>query len=211
MPPVSTGARRVQAPGAHARAARARTAWCFADGVIDQRRSRWIGVCEDHTDDGEPVNSIVAVDLGDGSGPGTRGRERTRFRRVPTALAGWTVASLAGLGIIPNMPCKMQGSSPRRGRAKWRDQSEPRAIACGVKIVHLPQQLYGCQTAHRSCCSDRSGWWNLDSLHLANERRGSSAPMAAEFGSPQWLSACSRMLSLGPSGSSALISRGRHS
>ena len=44
--------------------------WRFADGVIDQCRSRWIGVREDHTVDGEPVNAIVAVDLGDGGGPG---------------------------------------------------------------------------------------------------------------------------------------------
>src|SRR5262245_1872055 len=37
--------------------------WRFADGVIDRRRRRWIGVREDHTIDGEPVNAIVAVDL----------------------------------------------------------------------------------------------------------------------------------------------------
>jgi len=35
--------------------------WRFADGVIDQRRSRWIGVREDHTVDGEAVNSIVSA------------------------------------------------------------------------------------------------------------------------------------------------------
>ena len=44
--------------------------WRYADGVIDQRRRRWIGVREDHTVDGEPVNAIVAVDLGDGGGSG---------------------------------------------------------------------------------------------------------------------------------------------
>ena len=38
--------------------------WRFADGVIDHRRNRWIGVREDHTAEGEPVNTIVAVDLG---------------------------------------------------------------------------------------------------------------------------------------------------
>ena len=38
--------------------------WRFADGVIDRRRNRWIGVREDHTAEGEPVNAIVAVDLG---------------------------------------------------------------------------------------------------------------------------------------------------
>jgi dipeptidyl aminopeptidase/acylaminoacyl peptidase len=37
--------------------------WRFADGVIDRSRQRWIGVREDHTGDGEPVNTIVAVDL----------------------------------------------------------------------------------------------------------------------------------------------------
>jgi Prolyl oligopeptidase family len=37
--------------------------WRFADGVIDPLRQRWIGVREDHTADGEPINSIVAVDL----------------------------------------------------------------------------------------------------------------------------------------------------
>ena len=38
--------------------------WRFADGVIDSSRNRWIGVREDHTAEGEPVNAIVAVDLG---------------------------------------------------------------------------------------------------------------------------------------------------
>jgi WD40-like Beta Propeller Repeat len=44
--------------------------WRFADGVIDQRRNRWIGVREDHTLDGEPVNAIVDVDLQGNAGPG---------------------------------------------------------------------------------------------------------------------------------------------
>src|SRR5262245_20333956 len=37
--------------------------WRFADGIIDHGRARWIGVREDHTGAGEPVNTIVAVDL----------------------------------------------------------------------------------------------------------------------------------------------------
>jgi len=44
--------------------------WRFADGVIDQRRNRWIGVREDHSLGGEPVNAIVAVDLGGDREPG---------------------------------------------------------------------------------------------------------------------------------------------
>src|SRR5262249_52062626 len=35
--------------------------------------------------------------------------------------------------------------------------------------------------------SDRSGWWNLYSLDLATRAMRALAPMAAEFGLPQWL------------------------
>src|SRR5262245_20953741 len=45
-----------------ARPARPR-AFRFADGVIDRHRNRWIGVREDHSGEGEPVNTIAAVDL----------------------------------------------------------------------------------------------------------------------------------------------------
>src|SRR5581483_11329421 len=39
----------------------------YADGVVDARRNRLIGIREDHTHAGEPVNAIVAVDLGGAS------------------------------------------------------------------------------------------------------------------------------------------------
>ncbi len=42
--------------------------WRFADGIIDHGRHRWIGVREDHTGAGQPVNAIVGVDLAQ---PGT--------------------------------------------------------------------------------------------------------------------------------------------
>jgi len=43
----------------------------YSDGVLDRGRRRWIGVREDHTDEGEPVNTIVAIDLDrPGTSPG---------------------------------------------------------------------------------------------------------------------------------------------
>src|ERR1700743_2566794 len=33
--------------------------WRFADGVVNSRQHRWIGVREDHSAEGQPVNSIV--------------------------------------------------------------------------------------------------------------------------------------------------------
>ena len=45
--------------------------WQFADGILDHGRHLWIGVREDHTDAGLPVNAIVAVDLTrSGTAPG---------------------------------------------------------------------------------------------------------------------------------------------
>jgi hypothetical protein len=35
----------------------------YSDGVLDRARQRWIGVREDHTGEGEPANTIVAIDL----------------------------------------------------------------------------------------------------------------------------------------------------
>ena len=51
--------------------------WRFADGVIDGLRQRWIGVREDHTAGGEPINTIVAVDLHQ---PGARARTGAGWR-----------------------------------------------------------------------------------------------------------------------------------
>src|SRR5690349_2654275 len=36
-------------------------AWRYGDGIVDES-GRWIGVREDHTSGGEPVNEIVAID-----------------------------------------------------------------------------------------------------------------------------------------------------
>ncbi len=73
--------------------------WRFADGVIDHRRNCWIGVREDHTVEGEPVNTIVAVDLG---GAGERARthsgQRARFLQLAAAVARRQLAGLARLG-----------------------------------------------------------------------------------------------------------------
>ena len=87
--------------------------WRFADGVIDHRRNRWIGVREDHTAGGEPVNTIVAVDLGGGATPGASSRaatismRRRGCRRTATGSRGWR-------GIIPTCRGTAPCSTSRR-------------------------------------------------------------------------------------------------
>src|SRR5262249_11806121 len=46
--------------------------------------------------------------------------------------------------------------------------------------------------------SDRSGWWNLYGFELASRATRPLAPMAAEFGVPQWLLGASTYAFAGP-------------
>ncbi len=90
--------------------------WRFADGVIDVRRSRWIGVREDHTGEGEPVNAIVAVDLDRAGGePGRMLASGHDFFSSPRLSPdGNRLAWLAW--DHPNMPWNGTHALPRRAR-----------------------------------------------------------------------------------------------
>jgi dipeptidyl aminopeptidase/acylaminoacyl peptidase len=158
--------------------------WRYADGVIDQSRNRWIGVREDHTVDGEPVNTIVAVDLGGGSGAGHVLASGHDFYASPRLSpdGGW----LTWLAWDhPNMPWNgtrlYLGEVAQNGGIR---QAEPIAGGATESIFQPEWSPDGAQIV---LVSDRSGWWNLYSLDLATRATRTLAPMAAEFGLPQWL------------------------
>ena len=121
--------------------------WRFADGVIDPRRQRWIGVREDHTAAGEPVNTIVAVDL---AGRRRAGRVLARghdFYASPRLSPdGHWLAWLAW--DHPNMPWNGTllylaeiGAQGALG--------EPRPIAGGTDGIDLPAGMVARRRAHR--------------------------------------------------------------
>jgi dipeptidyl aminopeptidase/acylaminoacyl peptidase len=159
--------------------------WRFADGVIDRRRARWIGVREDHSGEGEAVNAIVAVDLsGDGTQPGRVLASGHHFYSSPRLSPGgerllWLAwdhpnmpwngttlyAATLGAGGVP----AGEGEAIAGGRAESIFQPEWSADGSGIVFV-----------------SDRSGWWNLYRYELATRETRPLAPMAAEFGLPQW-------------------------
>jgi dipeptidyl aminopeptidase/acylaminoacyl peptidase len=158
--------------------------WRFADGVIDHGRNRWIGVREDHTAGGEPVNTIVAVDLDGNSEAGrvlARGHDFNASPRL--SPDGNRLAWLAW--DHPNMPWNGTllylaeiGAQGALG--------EPRAIAGGA-TESIFQPEWSPDGARLVFVSDRSGWWNLYDFDLAGGTTRALAPMAAEFGAPQWI------------------------
>jgi dipeptidyl aminopeptidase/acylaminoacyl peptidase len=156
--------------------------WRFADGVIDQRRSRWIGVREDHTIDGEPVNAIVAVDLGNGGGPGHVLASGHDFYASPRLSPdGRRLVWLAW--DHPNMP--WNGTRLYLGELDGAiSKLEPIGGGATESIFQPEWSPDGAQIAF---VSDRSGWWNLYSLDLETRAVRALAPMAAEFGLPQWV------------------------
>ena len=89
--------------------------WRFADGVIDQRRNRWIGVREDHTARRRAGQCHRRRRSRRRRRARTRARERARFLCFAAALARRTMARLARLGSSQHA-VERHAALPRRGR-----------------------------------------------------------------------------------------------
>ena len=169
--------------------------WRFADGVIDPNSNRWIGIREDHTVDGEPVNAVVAVDLSDAGAPVRVLASGHDFYASPRLSPdGRRLAWLAW--DHPNMP--WSGTRLYLGTvAQDGTISEPEPIA-GEATESIFQPEWSPDGTQIVFVSDRSGWWNLYSLALTTRVTRALAPMAAEFGLPQWLFGASTYAFAGP-------------
>jgi dipeptidyl aminopeptidase/acylaminoacyl peptidase len=159
----------------------------FADGLIDRRRDRWLGVMER---DGR--DRLVAVPLAGGE---------------PTTL--WEPADFCGYGVLspsgshlawvewqqPHMPWERS----RLWLGRLRDDGtlgEARVVAGaapeGGPGVSVFQPLWA--GPDLVVANDRSGWWNLERLAgaeaLAAELEPAWVallPMEADFGQPPWI------------------------
>ncbi len=170
--------------------------WRFADGAIDAGRRRWIGVREDHTGEGEPVNTVVAVDLANpGAEPGrvlVPGHDF--FSNPRLSPDGGALLWLAW--DHPNMP--WNGTTlylaPLGGDGS---PGMPKVIAGGA-TESIFQPEWSPDGASIVFVSDRSGWWNLYRYELAGGTTQALAPMQAEFGLPQWSFGSSTYAFAGP-------------
>ncbi len=155
----------------------------YADGVVDTHRGRLICVREDHTHADEPVNTIVAVDLGgaslrDGGKVLVAGND---FYAAPRLSADGT--KLAWLTWNhPNMPWD--------GTELWVATllpdgmpAERQRVAGGPReSIFQPEWS---PDGDLSFISDRSGWWNLYRWRGGRVER--LTQREAEFGAPQWV------------------------
>jgi dipeptidyl aminopeptidase/acylaminoacyl peptidase len=158
--------------------------WRFADGIIDRQRGHWVGIREDHTAGGEPVNSVVAVDLRDtGRKPGSILVDGHDFFASPRL-------SPDGRRLLwlswdhPNMP--WNGTTLHLSALDGDGRvTDVRIIAGGV-AESIFQPEWSPDGDAIVFVSDRSNWWNLYRFDLASGATEPLAPMDAEFGIPQW-------------------------
>jgi dipeptidyl aminopeptidase/acylaminoacyl peptidase len=161
-----------------------------ADFELDRRHRRLIAVREDHGVEGEPRNSLVALDL-DGSGFTTLAEGADFYASARVSPEGRRIAWLSW--NHPDMPWQ--------GTELWLA-----AFAADGSLMHASRRAGGpseslCQPVWAPdgklyVVSDRSGFWNLYRLEV--EGLVPVCPMAAEFGLPQWVFAQSSYGFAGP-------------
>jgi dipeptidyl aminopeptidase/acylaminoacyl peptidase len=161
--------------------------WRYADGVIDRRRSCWIGVREDHTDASKPYpdNTIVAVPLG-GAAPDA-GRVLAAghdfFSSPRLSPDGRTLAYLAW--DHPNMPW-VGTTLYLVGLGDDGAPAGTPVVIAGGPSESLFQPEWSPDGSALLFVSDRTGWWNLYRYDVATRQTRPLAPRNAEFGQPQW-------------------------
>jgi dipeptidyl aminopeptidase/acylaminoacyl peptidase len=152
----------------------------YADGRIDASRNLFFCVREDHSGDGEAVNSIVGIDL-DGGGAGKIVASGNDFYSSPRLSPDGS--QLAWLTWNhPNMP--WDGTELWIGKLSENGSlSEKVKIAGGSSESNFQPEWAPDGTLY--FVSDRSGWWNLYRWQ-ANQIEP-LWPMDAEFGQPHWV------------------------
>ncbi|MGL5134277.1 MAG: TolB family protein, partial [Planktothrix sp.] len=151
----------------------------YADGVIDPQNQRLICVREDHTQGGQPVNTIVSINLNNSEDIRVL-VEGNDFYAFPRLSPDGNKLSWISWNH-PNMPWD--------GTELWVSEVNSEGLLGEKQLIAggLEESIFQPQWSPDGVLyfvSDRSNWWNLyrytgtiEALH----------PMAAEFGLPLWV------------------------
>ncbi len=151
----------------------------YADGQIDFRRNLFFCVREDHSADGEAVNTLVSVEFS-GEGTGKIVASGSDFYSTPRLSPdGCRLAWLTW--NHPNMP--WDGTELWVGKLSEDGFLLEKAKVAGGASESIFQPEWSPDGA-LCFVSDRSGWWNL--YRWLDNKIDSLHSMAAEFGHPQW-------------------------
>lgn len=164
----------------------------YADGVIDERRSLWIGVRESHAASGGAVdNAIVAVDLRGGDAGRVLSGGNDFYSSPRLSPDGGQLAWLTW--NHPNMPWV--------GTELWIADiaadgtlGDPRMVAGGPEESVLQPEWSPDGVLH--CISDRSGWWNL--YRVESNCLRALCPREADFAQAPWMFGMSSYAFAGP-------------
>ena len=152
----------------------------YADPVVDRKRRRLICVREDHTGAGEAVNTLVSINLEDGSDARVLASGNDFYSSPRLSPDGKYLAWLTW--NHPNMPWD--------GTELWVGEfADDGSLTQTVRVAGgIEESIFQPEWSPDGALyfvSDRSGWWNLyrrkddGNLEPLHERQ-------AEFGLPQW-------------------------
>jgi dienelactone hydrolase len=158
--------------------------WRYSDGVLDRERRRWIGVREDHTGGGEPINAIVAIDLDrpDTSPGSVLGGGHDFFSSARLSSDASHMLWLAW--DHPNMP--WNGTTLYLAAIGADGAPIGTQVIAGGVAESVFQPEWSPEGDEIVFVSDRTGWWNLYAYDLATGATRPLCPMQAEFGAAQW-------------------------
>jgi dipeptidyl aminopeptidase/acylaminoacyl peptidase len=170
----------LQRPGSEAKPLTPDAPLRYADGRIDWRRNVFFCVREDHSGQGEAINTLVRVDLNN-PGPGTILVSGNDFYSSPRlspdgSLLAWLTWN------HPNMPWD--------GTELWVGGLNADGSVCKQRRVAGGVNESICQPEWSPdgvlyFVSDRTGWWNL--YRWREHTVEPLYPIDAEFGEPQWV------------------------
>lgn len=166
-------------------------AFRYADLIVDRPRGRLICVREDHRPtDREAINSLVAIDV-HGAGEPSLLVDGSDFYSSPRLSPDGTRLCWLSWNH-PNLPWDgtdlWSAAIDGRGRLIATDH-----LAGGAAESVFDPKWSPDGVLH--FVSDRTGWWNLYSI--VDGRVEPLAPIAAEFGTPQWVFALSTYAFIG--------------